>query len=934
MRDSMVRSAILALGLAGGFLAAGVARAASEAPSLTVSELIAGLEAEATIDCGQPNVRVLLLADTSPGPTDLPHGKRAYVGFSADLLVFPESVSGPDGIARVKITVPDSYLHLGRLWHVQGFLRQGEGSWVPTEPRLRRVRAGRNAKSAPYPRLFTLGFQGHFWSQGAKPQIEAEHNSLVIWSHLYGNRMVSLAKERYPGTYFVATAGNLLTGNPDSGQNQSPPEFYLRNSQGKAMTIGSNEQFFFNSSRYGAMVGGETAAQNAARSFLDHMNVPNSPWDGIGHDWLWLEMYESDTDFNRNGINDAHEGLDKRTLHRESQRAFLEALDQGYRDRTGRAPVTYYNNGAIEDFATDLISGGLAEGLMWGGHWYHLFSKAPSWSSERPMANAFGMLFTLMGEAFREGERNFVPYEVDATRSSHTAMNFYKNVQNNFRRMRFGLTLALTTGSYFSYDFHEHNMAWYYDEYLHTLGQPISDAVQIHLGPQPQHDSQWTEDTGCAFIRFFENGISVHYAPTNDAFCEVTVTEDHLEAAALEAGVNWSQYTGDGHVYRILGNQAPITVLKDDSSPTTTVSGNWKVTARSDWNNAGISLWGRSARLKDPGNGSGSIKWSLRVPRTDRYRVYATMAHAGTTPLSGTLTYSGLSSRQVATNAHYIVSHAGGTTDVRGDQNGYRGILLGEYEFQAGQDYSVELKDDANGVLYADGIWLCSVDAAFNDGSQFDQVTLYGGPSSLDNLDQHPAYVDIAGDGIVLAKQPKAHSVEPIIIGNYAYQDTWPGVKEAKYQGNWSDFAAPETSDPALDNPYWATLVWNGYLDNIGAVHAFGHKEASPNSGATATYQPKIRTAGYYHVYEWHGFRGTLDTDTVEATRVPWTLKVAGETRSSGFINQNEGKGRWNYLGTYWLPKGEQAELTLSTDGADAPVISDAVKFEYLGKRR
>ncbi|MGN9909860.1 golvesin C-terminal-like domain-containing protein [Phytohabitans sp. LJ34] len=96
------------------------------------------------------------------------------------------------------------------------------------------------------------------------------------------------------------------------------------------------------------------------------------------------------------------------------------------------------------------------------------------------------------------------------------------------------------------------------------------------------------------------------------------------------------------------------------------------------------------------GDGTAAVRWRPAIPGDDRYEVR--------------VSYSAASNR--ATNATYVVHHAGGSTPVAVDQRvrgvpGPRGgewVSLGTFPFTAGLDGRVELSDAANGVVVADAV--------------------------------------------------------------------------------------------------------------------------------------------------------------------------------------------------------------------------------------
>jgi peptidoglycan/xylan/chitin deacetylase (PgdA/CDA1 family) len=82
--------------------------------------------------------------------------------------------------------------------------------------------------------------------------------------------------------------------------------------------------------------------------------------------------------------------------------------------------------------------------------------------------------------------------------------------------------------------------------------------------------------------------------------------------------------------------------------------------------------------------------WSFTVPQAGAYQVYARWPAAASH----------------ATNAPYRVTHAGGETTTRVNQQGSGGtwVVLGQYQFEAATPYSVKLGDDADGRLAADAV--------------------------------------------------------------------------------------------------------------------------------------------------------------------------------------------------------------------------------------
>lgn len=73
--------------------------------------------------------------------------------------------------------------------------------------------------------------------------------------------------------------------------------------------------------------------------------------------------------------------------------------------------------------------------------------------------------------------------------------------QNDFRKMRFGLTTTLLGDGYFGFDFgdQDHGQLWWYDEYEAFLGRPVGEAVNLTGTSGSVKPGLWKRE--------FENGI-------------------------------------------------------------------------------------------------------------------------------------------------------------------------------------------------------------------------------------------------------------------------------------------------------------------------------------------------------------------------------------------------------------------------------------------
>jgi hypothetical protein len=134
-------------------------------------------------------------------------------------------------------------------------------------------------------------------------------------------------------------------------------------------------------------------------------------------------------------------------------------------------------------------------------------------------------------------------------------------------------------------------------------------------------------------------------------------------------------------------------IVVDDASPTAQLQGNWAVSSTSG------GFFGTGYRYRVAGAGSSSVSWP-----------FPTSAPAGNYEVFARWT----SGSNRASNAAYLVTHAGGSTLVSIDQrtNGGAWQSLGTFSFKRASDERVTLSDKADGVVIADAIRWVAVSAA------------------------------------------------------------------------------------------------------------------------------------------------------------------------------------------------------------------------------
>lgn len=107
----------------------------------------------------------------------------------------------------------------------------------------------------------------------------------------------------------------------------------------------------------------------------------------------------------------------------------------------------------------------------------------------------------------------------------------------------------------------------------------------------------------------------------------------------------------------------------------------------------------------------------------------------------------------------------------------------------------------------------------------------------------------------------------------------------------------------------------------IGANYL--HDGNTGKGGKSVRFTPAIPASGEYAVYAY------WNSSANRATNVPIDIVHQGGT-TSVTVNQTQGGGQWNLLGTYSFGAGVGGSVTIRTTGTSDYVIADAVKFVPL----
>lgn len=215
---------------------------------------------------------------------------------------------------------------------------------------------------------------------------------------------------------------------------------------------------------------------------------------------------------------------------------------------------------------------------------------------------------------------------------------------------------------------------------------------------------------------------------------------------------------------------------------------------------------------------------------------------------------------------------------------GYNGVY---WRLHSGQDLALKALSSS---------WV-----AQHDGSQFSSASLDGRVVN--------GFLNV-GDGLILLRQPQT-VVSDIIIDN-VYMGTSPA-------SDWmtSSNGFTQESRETGSQPYTIYSSW------VPGTYAYAW--ANPGTD-TATFRPTVGVAGQYEIFEWHDTIPNSPT----ASNVSHIITHAGG-QDIRTVDQTMNVGRWNSLGTYRFNTGTNGNVVISAQGANDPLVADAIKFTYKG---
>jgi hypothetical protein len=221
--------------------------------------------------------------------------------------------------------------------------------------------------------------------------------------------------------------------------------------------------------------------------------------------------------------------------------------------------------------------------------------------------------------------------------------------------------------------------------------------------------------------------------------------------------------------------------------------------------------------------------------------------------------------------------------------------------------------------------YLGGQDTTVNNGQAFTSVIF------TPHAPSHSAgYTRVIGDALFLLNY-RDTVVSDIIVDNSDYS-TSPGSQPAALVGfSWDNLASNGNSSdskaPLFVNPCYSTAIRASFESGAPYIQRQHYTNAGDGS-SVATFTPQINVAGWYNVYEWHGWRGMTESQYQEATNAPLRINYSGGYKDIA-VNQRINAGKWNLLGTFFYqPKQPSSAVLKNGPNCDGPVIADAMRWE------
>lgn len=382
-------------------------------------------------------------------------------------------------------------------------------------------------------------------------------------------------------------------------------------------------------------------------------------------------------------------------------------------------------------------------------------------------------------------------------------------------------------------------------------------------------------------------------------------------------------------------------VLDSEDASVSSRTGNWS-------GSTSVSGFEGTGYLHDGATAGGkAVSYEFAVAASGYYEVYANWTSEGNR----------------ASNVPIDIQHNSGTSTVVVNQRhrGSQWNLLGTFEFQEGSSGAVVMRNEgANGYVIADAVRLVSADppeapsaslAEPSSGGAVDAVTINSqqyidvtfashGGNALDaaSVTDAAAEFELVGDaaaGVTVdgagQRVSDATYRYPLsgdfLVGDVTVNflaDTFTDSSGLANAAASEVFTVTEPQDFVLDSEdssvssrtgTWSTSTVASGFEGAGYLH----DNATSGSKAVA-FHPSMSQTAEYEVYAIWTSRPN------RASNVPIDIGHSGGT-TTVVVDQRQGGGRWNLLGTFTFDAGSAAEVKIRNDGADGYVIADAVRF-------
>jgi hypothetical protein len=519
-----------------------------------------------------------------------------------------------------------------------------------------------------------------------------------------------------------------------------PDQWYVRTATGSKISYGGT--YLVDPTNYCPQVNGKRFNEKLA----DTLAVFANPriWDGVNSDGTWAYPYQDlgTIDLDRNGIADYNEISHGTTV--AARKAWIcQTWAAGYYTLANRLRAkTGWTNKLLTYWT---VKDSMGMHVFNGAGWENAPQNAPvtfdvsfsdaslnGYDDWKQIVDDWNNVALSVSPRMNYLSATMYPEASNA----NCPQPFWQHGKEWYRYMRWTLGMALMTDTYYniqdadaSSGSYDHSASFYYDEFKSSLGKPLANGL-YHIA------------SNTVWVRFFDNGAVIQYAPSSTAASSVTVTDAMISSLTgyngpyyrmysnqdtawnngskfgsvtltAVAPLRWHQGIGDALILKKTQDTVICPIIVDNAYAGTTPGSNQAVLTNFSWDQGANTMtaldynptynvgyrgstdarWYRS-HIASAGSGSATAVYTPGINREGYWRVYEWHGWAGERQ----------GSYVEASNVPCRISYAGGYKDTVINQriNYGKWNLLGTYPYTPTGNKSLTITNNTDGVVIAD----------------------------------------------------------------------------------------------------------------------------------------------------------------------------------------------------------------------------------------